>query len=189
MRSFGRGRNDSNWPCGRFLLCRTPHPAYTCSVERIASPSELIGRAEIIVRVRAEGPAATMARVGILPGGTTQVRLRVLEVLKGTFPTITIEIAGSLSEQDDPNDRPVPYDVVRAGGRHGNCFAIDYRQGAEYLLMLARASHPAYAAPDDLTPYWAPLAAANERKFGAEDRWLVWVRNAVKADLSRRPGV
>jgi hypothetical protein len=47
----------------------------------------LISRAEIIVWARAEGLAATKARAGILPGGTTQVRLRVLEVLKGTFPT------------------------------------------------------------------------------------------------------
>ena len=157
-------------------------PAYSCSVERIASSSELISRAEIIVRARAEGLAATKARVGILgilSGGTTQVRLRVLEVLKGTFPTTTIEVAGSVSEQDDPNDRPAPYDLVRAGGRRGNCFAVEYRQGAEYLLMLARASHPAYAAPDDLTPYWAPLAATNEQVFGADDPWLVWVRSAL----------
>jgi hypothetical protein len=42
------------------------------------------------------------------------------------------------ANRDDRNDRPVPYDFIRPGGRGGNCFALAYRPGAEYLLLLRR---------------------------------------------------
>lgn len=117
-----------------FSVAVLANPGFACSVERIPSASELVRRAEVLVRARAEGLSATTARAGILPGGTTRVRFRVLEAIKGALPTTTIEVTGLVSEQDDPNDRPVPYDFVRPRGRHGNCFALEYRQGAEYLL-------------------------------------------------------
>lgn len=183
----GKGRDVVRTAIAFVLsLAAFANPAYSCSVERVPSASELVSRAEVIVRVRAEGQAATKATgLGFLPGGSTQVRFLVLEILKGTLPAKTIAISGSLSEQHDPNDRPVPYDFVRPGGRHGNCFAITYRVGTEYLLMLARQSHPAYAESNDLTPYWAPLAATNEQVTGPDDRWLLWVRSA--AGVSQRP--
>ncbi len=83
--------------------------------------------------------------------------------------------------------RPVPYDFIRPGGRHGNCVALEYRQGAEYLLLLKRSSNQA-ALPDTLTPYWAALAPTNEQVFGPADPWVAWVRKTV-ADLRKRPGV
>jgi hypothetical protein len=90
-----------------------------------------------------------------------------------------IEFNGVLEDRDDPNDEPVPYTFVRRGGRHGNCFALGYRLGAQYLLLLKRAEHPAYAQRSELTPYWAPLAATNEQVFGQADRWLRWVEQEL----------
>lgn len=169
-------------------LAALPNPGYACSVERIPDAAELVRRAEVIVRIRAEGLSTNANRAELLPAGTTQVRFVVLEVIKGTLSRKTIEVSGSLSEQDDRNDRPVPYDFVRRSGRHGNCFALEYRQGAEYVLMLAEGSHPAYGRVGDLTPYWAPLAATNEQVSGPDDPWVAWVRKATSG-LPSRPGV
>jgi len=159
-------------------------PAYPCSVIRIPSPSELVKNADRIVLVQAEGLATepgSSAPSGPLASSKTQIRFRVIEVLKGATPGATITFNGSLSDHDDRNDRPAPYDFVRPDGRHGNCFALEYRQGAQYLLLLKRSSEDAYAQPDVLTPYWAPLAPTNEQVFGAPDPWLAWVRKAVGA--------
>ena len=169
-----------------FVLCLTAFadPVDACSVARVLSASELVSQAEVIARVRAEGQFATRAtRPRFHPGGTTEVRFRVLDILKGTFSATTIAVSGSLSEQNDRNDRPVPYHFVRPGGRRGNCFAIQYRLGTEYLLMLARP-HPGYGEANELTPYWAPLAAANEQVDGPSDPWVLWVRSAT---VSPRP--
>ena len=163
-------------------------PGLTCSVERIPSAAELVNEADAIVLMRVEGVANQKGRPGSLGGSDTQVTFRVVEMFKGTIPGETIEFNGSLTEQDDHNDRPVPYDFVRPGGRHGNCFALDYRRGAEYLLLLKRSSHPAYAQPDSLTPYWAALAPTNEQVFGSADPWVAWIRKTV-ADLRKRSGV
>jgi hypothetical protein len=84
------------------------HPGYACSVERILRPIALVSRAEVIVRVRAQAESPDARPVGFLPGGSPQVLFLVLEVLKGTSPGRTIEVSGSLTEQDDPNDRRVP---------------------------------------------------------------------------------
>jgi hypothetical protein len=111
---------------------------------------------------------------------STQIELIVLEVLKGAFPSRVVTFNGHLEERDDPNDRPVPYDFVRRGGRAGNCYAMGYRQGAEYLLLLRRADD-SHAQGDRLTPYWSPLTPANEQLFGPNDPWLEWVRDELGA--------
>ena len=162
-------------------------PGYPCSVTRIPSAAELITEAEAIVLMRAEGLATQKGRSGSFAGSDTQVRFRVVEILKGIVPGEIIEFNGALTEQDDRNDRPVPYDFIRPGGRHGNCVALEYRQGAEYLLLLKRSSNQA-ALPDTLTPYWAALAPTNEQVFGPADPWVAWVRKTV-ANLRKRPGV
>jgi hypothetical protein len=154
-------------------------PSYPCSVERVPSAAELVKDAEAIMVMRAEGLASQKGRPGSLADSATQMRFRVVEVLKGSIPAATLEFNGSLTEHDDRNDRAVPYDFVRPGGRHGNCFALDYRRGAEYLLLLKRSSQRAYAQPDVLTPYWAPLAPTNEQVFGTADPWIAWVRKTV----------
>lgn len=157
-------------------------PAWPCSViGPLPSADSLVRDAEVIVRVRAEGLSSTLGVAGSLADSRTQFRFAILELLKGRLPSATIEFNGSLMDGDDRNDRPVPYDFVRPGGRHGNCFALTYRAGAEYLLLLRRAQHPSYAQANELTPYWAPLSPTNEQLFGgANDAWFVWVSQELR---------
>lgn len=103
----------------------------------------------------------------------TTVTFGVLEVLKGTPPATVVAFEGRLTDGDDPNDRPVPYDWVRPGGRSGRCFAYVYKKGGEYLLFLRTRK-------GELTPYWATMAATNEELSGRDDKWLAWVRVHLK---------
>ena len=173
-------------------------PAWPCSVVGpLPSPQQLVDRAEVIVRVRAEGladgpgrPASVMECIttgkeatcgNLLTASPTRVRFAVIEVLKGRLASIPIEFNGTLSDRDDRNNRPVPYDHVRPGGS-GSCFALAYRLGAEYLMLLARNKPVSDAQPVELTPYWAPLAPTNEQLFGGDnDAWLTWVRQSLRA--------
>jgi len=105
----------------------------------------------------------------------------VLETLKGSVDAHDLHFNGGASRQDDPNDTKVPYSFVRPGGRGGNCFALEYRPGAEYLLFLRAGDVPAYAQQLMLTPYWAPLSPTNEQLLGgADDPWVVWVRARLR---------
>src|SRR5688500_4721810 len=78
----------------------------------------------------------------------------------------TISISPRQTTPPD-NEGTVPYSFVRREGRHGNCFARQYRQGAEYLLFLNMT-----AAAPALHPYWAPLAPVNEQVVGEADPWV-----------------
>ena len=66
------------------------------------------------------------------------------------------------------------------------CLALALANGPlGTLLLLRRGKHPSYAQPDDLTPYWTPIAPTNEQLFdGASDAWFVW----VSRQLRRRSG-
>jgi hypothetical protein len=165
-----------------FAMVGLAPPAWPCSVAGpLPSAERLLGDAEVIARVRAEGLSSTPGRPGVMAESPTQVRFAILELLKGRLSFSTIEFNGSLTDRDDRNDRPVPYDFIRPGGRGGNCFALTYRAGAEYLLLLRRGEHPAYAQPNELTPYWALLSPTNEQLFdGASDVWLVWVTQELR---------
>lgn len=160
-------------------------PAWPCSVVGpLPSPAELVDRTTVIVRARASGLSSEPGRAGILGGASTQVEFEVLEVLKGAVNSGTLRFNGTVSDADDLNDRPIPYSFVRPGGRRGNCFAFNYRPGAEYLLLLRAGDHPSFAQPAQLTPYWAPLSPRNEQiPNGAGDRWLAWVRQRLPARL------
>ena len=152
-------------------------PAWPCTVIDRPSVERLVGDAEVIAWVRAEGLSATPGGTGSLLTETTKkVSFSILEVLKGRLAASTIEFNGLLSDRDDRNERPVPYDFIRPGGRGGNCFALHYRIGAEYLLLLQRTP------PDnELTPYWAALSPTNEQLIDrARDAWLVWVRRQLR---------
>jgi len=157
-------------------------PAWPCSVVGpLPSAASLVRNAEVIVRVRAEGLSSTPGVTGIMAESRTQVRFAILELLNGRLSAATIEFNGSLMDHDDRNDRPVPYDFIRPGGRGGNCFALAYRAGAEYLLLLRRGDHPSYAQANEVTPYWAPLSPTNEQLFGgASDAWFVWVSQELR---------
>lgn len=153
--------------------------ARPCSVVSIASATELVERAQVIVKARAERLSDAPGEGGTLGGSPTQVVFTVLEVLKGDLSEREVRFNGHLEPQDDANDKPVPRNFVRPGGRRGNCFALGYRAGGEYLLFLNRARERAYAQRLRLTPYWAPLAATNDQLFGSSDPWLTWVRRAL----------
>jgi hypothetical protein len=156
-------------------------PAWPCSIAGpIPSPEELVRNAEVIVRARVTG-LAEPGPARMFGGGDRQVQFQVLETLKGTLPSSPVTLKGGLEDHSDPNDIDVPYTFVRPGGRRGNCYALGYRRGAEYLLMLRRpVQEPLDVGSGELTPYWAPLSPANEQLArGEDDPWLAWVRRQV----------
>ena len=112
-------------------------PAWPCSVVGpLPSAEALVRDAEVVARVRAEGLSSTPGRSGAMAESPTQVRFAVLEILKGSLPSATIEFNGSLTDRDDHNRGPVPYGHVRPGGSAG-CFALEYRPRAEVPAAVA----------------------------------------------------
>ncbi len=135
-----------------FAMVGLAAPAWPCSVVGpLPSAERLVGDADVIAWVRAEGLSSTPGRDGVMAGSPTQVRFAILQVLKGPLSSSVIEFNGSLADRDDRNDRPVPYDFIRPGGRRGNCYTLEYRVGAEYLLLL-RHGEPSDGARNQLTP-------------------------------------
>ena len=87
------------------------------------SPKLLVARAAVIVVAIAVRPESQ-------PPWPTRglIEFRVESVLRGSerlpglgMPPLLIE--GTLTQRDDFNDRPSPYDFVRPAGRSGSCFA------------------------------------------------------------------
>lgn len=157
--------------------------AFACSAI-MGTPATWVSDSEVILRVRAVEELGVRIRGSLQERrawhnatdrqfGTT-VKFEVLEVLKGQTPGDALELEGELTAQDDPNDRPVPYNFVRPGGRSGNCYAFYYRQGAEYLLLCRIRN-------GSLTPHWASLGATNEQLFGPDDKWLGWIRQELRS--------
>jgi hypothetical protein len=138
-------------------------------VEPVPAPDILVARASAIV-------VATAARYHILPAppGRGIVEFHVEEILRGDVPPLLL-IEGTLGQRDDFNDRTPPYDFVRPNGRHGSCFADEYREGARFLLLLGPK------ADGSLTPYWEALAPTNEQLHPGNDPWLTAVRRFVTA--------
>jgi len=147
----------------------------------IPSAEELVAAADVIVRAEAIAverlPGAI--REPSFENGFGRVTLAVKEVLKGSFVPETMTVTGYFESVDDANDRPVPYDYVRPGGRHGNCYALSYRLGAEYLLMVKKVDRSVIPTGTELSPYWSPLAPTNEQILEPRDPWLAWVRDQL----------
>ncbi len=156
-------------------------PAWPCTViAPLPSPQALVGDADIIVRARVDAVVPGGSPGGFGTSTNTRITFVVIDTLKGAPPTGSLQFNGISVNHDDPNDRPVPYDFVRPGGRGGNCFALEYRFGAEYLLLLKRSK--ADAPEGELTPYWAALSPTNEQLFGGkDDPWYLWVRRHLAA--------
>jgi hypothetical protein len=131
-----------------------------CKVSHVATAAEITADAEVILLVRA--PAATITNV-------SAIEMTVVEVVKGSFNGKTIRVEGQTARYEGPNDGAPPYDFVRVGGRHGNCFASDYKAGGQFLLFIRGGN-----------VHWSPLAATNEEVSGPKDPWVVWVRDRVK---------
>jgi hypothetical protein len=146
--------------------CRAPRP----------SPQAVVSGAEFIIR-------ATAAKYVKAPDGNlrqlnepadAEIEFTVEEILKGEAEPSNIILNGYLTDRDDFNDRPVPYDFVRAGGRGGSCSAYEYKQGAAFLLFLKKID-------GKLTVRWYALAPTNEQLHYANDPWLAWVREQLKS--------
>ena len=101
------------------------------------------------------------------------IRFKVNEVVKGQDLPQELVINGYLTDFDDFNDRSVPYDFVRPGGRHGNCTAYEYKRGAEFLLFLKKSE-------GKLSPYWDALSPTNEQLHSKTDPWISWVKERLK---------
>ena len=146
-----------------------------CSPRKISTPQELVSGADGIYHVRAsnEIPGPPSSSRMPRPQPSAQVTFRVLSILKGTRRTMLL-LPANFAPEADPNDGPVPYDFVRPGGRWGNCYAVTFKQGQEYLLFLKGG-----------TPYWSPLAPTTEQVIGTTDPWLIWVRRELAKPTER----
>lgn len=156
------------------IACRAPRP----------SPQAVVSGAEMIVRATAirylKAPEGNVRQLN--EPSDTEIEFRVEETLKGQNVPSTIILNGYLSERDDFNDRPVPYDFVRPGGRGGSCSAYEYKQGAEFLLFLKRID-------GRLTIRWYALAPTNEQLHSADDPWIIWVKEQLKLPTGKESSV
>lgn len=126
--------------------------------------------AEVIVRataVRRVAPAAPSS--DIMAAAYSGVEFKVEEVLRGADVPAGIALAGSLVDFDDLNETPVPYKLVRKGGRGGSCYAHTYKQGAQFLLFLKKTA-------GGYTSDISPLGPTNEQLRSETDPWLLWVK-------------
>jgi hypothetical protein len=170
----------------RALLCCTVlwilgavESVLACSLARAPSPAEMVAGAELIVR-------ATAVEYAVPPNGTSRtsgvpdsrIRFRVESVLKGTSQGSELILPGYLSDQDDWNDQPSPYPMVRKNGRRGSCFANTYRHGAQFLLVLKpNGGVPSvFSSNTQYTVNWYALGPVNEQLRSPDDPWLRWVR-------------
>lgn len=139
------------------------------SLDEICLKADAIVRATAVEYVKA--PEGNIRELNV--PSKVFIRFNVNEVVKGQDLSQGLVINGYLTDFDDFNDRPVPYDFVRPGGRGGNCTAYEYKRGAEFLLFLKRSE-------DQLSPYWDALAPTNEQLRSKTDPWIIWVKERLK---------
>ena len=141
-------------------------PGYRWRVERI---EEMVDSATRIVRATAVAADSVARTVSFQPA----------EWIRGAAGPAAVTLPGFAVDRDDLNGSPVPYQMVRSAGQRGDCFAQEYRIGAQYLLLLRDG------AGRNAIQWW-PLAPVNEQLRGADDPWLSWVRQrAAKRPSSR----
>lgn len=163
---------DSGWRGCRLTIVvwlLTAGLASPCTRTTAVSPPEMLDHADAILRARAEDASAIRG----VPANA--VRFVVLEMLKGDQRLTTLSLPGLLVDRDDFNDHEPPYRIVRPSGREGSCYAHDYRPGAEYLLILKKAT-----GDFGWTTRWYPLGPVNEQLRGVDDPWLLWARDILK---------
>lgn len=157
------------WTLSAFALVLSLH-SYPCSRWGQVSNVEMVKEADVIVRAiaeRYEVEPSWNLNTAFVPH--SKVRFEVLEVIRGKTPA-NLTLPGYLSDNDDFNDRPSPYNFVRPDGRHGNCVANTYRSGAQFLLLRKKAES------GDFMLNWYPLGPVNEQLHSTTDPWLLWVR-------------
>jgi hypothetical protein len=151
------------------LIGRACQRVSPISVDDICLKADVVVRASAFEYVKA--PEGDIRQLDV-PSGVS-IRFRVNEIVKGQDVPQELVINGYLTDFDDFNDRPVPYDFVRPGGRHGNCTAYEYKRGAEFLLFLKKSE-------GKLTPYWDALSPTNEQLHSKTDPWISWVKERLK---------
>ena len=169
QRSVGRThRTPSVRPIG-FLVTFTllavgwAPSASACSVPygRVATDSDLVLGSDAIVRARAEeyveAPCPPDVKCADRLG---KIRFRVVEVLKGPYPSPLFHAWGRLDDQEVLNEV-------------GSCHTTAYKSDTEFLLFLANWSGIWIVSP-------APLAATNREVQGENDPRVVAVRAEVK---------
>ena len=156
----------------------TIRSAGACSLlEPVPSPDVVVGHAQVIALATAIDVWREPDRRAGVDG---IVEFRIDHVLKGDLPARVIRIVGTLTEQDDFNDIPMPHTFVRREGRGGSCFATTYKKDGTFLLMLKPIAPERFEPfKPEWTPYWQPLAPINEQVHGADDPWVAWVRTRL----------
>jgi len=153
-----------------FVLVLSLH-AYACSRLTPVSSIEMVSQADVIVRAFAEKYDVAPKNPNVVTTGVpdSTVHFHVLEVIRGDART-DLTLPGYLSDKDDFNDHPSPYNFVRPGGRAGSCIANTYRSGVQFLLLLKKQDSR------ELTVNWYALGPVNEQLHSTNDPWLLWVR-------------
>jgi hypothetical protein len=149
---------------------------YPCSVLHPVSSTEMVRESDAIVVVTAEGYSAPPKDPRSWNGFITpdsKVRFKITETIRGKLSADYLVLPGILVQTDDFNDAKSPYNFVRPGGRHGNCYAYTYRAKGQFLLMLKKDRD------GELTVYWYALGPVNEQLHSLDDPWLLWVREQV----------
>ena len=172
-----------SWIAAAIILFGIPARALPCSGPLRIDPRAIVREAEMIVRATAAEYVTPPADPRVHTTGVPDsvVRFKVVDVLKGQDVPDQLTLNGYLSDKDDFNDVPMPYNFVRPNGRSGSCFANTYRQGADFLLLLKRSGR-------SFTVNWSALAPVNEQLKSADDPWLTWVRGEVKREEALEGG-
>jgi hypothetical protein len=154
--------------------------AFPCQRADPVSSVDVVRQADLILRVLALEYAIVPRNLNERTTGEpdSRVRFKVLEVIRGGEQSELI-LPGYLTETDDFNDQPSPYNFVRPTGRHGSCFANSYRVGAQFLLLLKRSPS------GEPTVNWYALGPTNEQLHSPRDPWLHWVKEQVQKQSAR----
>lgn len=140
----------------------TAGPAFPCSAAGLG-PKAVVAAADVILRVKAQeyAPSAQSRPAEWLP--EKNVRFLLEEVVKGSYAKPDIILPGVLSDTDDWNRGSPPYTTARPSADAG-CFAIAYREGGQFLLMLRKwnASFGGRPNADGLAVYWRALEWPNQ---------------------------
>jgi len=147
-----------------------PGNVSACKVSEGAVAQEIVSEADLIVHIKVPNEEI----VSDSGRGYPEIKMTVLKVLKGNYSKKMIWVRGFTDQYEGPNDREVPYNLVRRGGRHGNCYAFDYKKNGQFLLIMKKGR-----------VHWSPLAPTNEQVSGPNDPWVVWVKQVLKENESK----
>jgi|SoiMetStandDraft_2_1073263.scaffolds.fasta_scaffold95830_2 hypothetical protein len=150
----------------------TAEIGFPCTTTALYDPKTMVAAADLILRVRAveysSPPPTLSSRIAVEFVPASTVDFLVEEIVKGKYEKTHIILPGYLTEQDEWNrqDQHPPYASARPSADAG-CFAITYRKGGLFLLLLRKwdgsfdtlVGH----ATDGYTLGWYPLGPVNEQ--------------------------